>query len=316
MKQTGIFLIVFMVVAGCNAEGTKPEHQKNINAEVRALVDETLQNMVFVKGGSFMMGDYVHVPISEGRYAAYWDNDWDSKPAHKVVLDSFHIGRYEVTFREYDIYSKANNIPLIDEKYIGRTEGFAKYRKPDKPVAEVSWQEARDYCHWLGRLTGLPFDLPTEAQWEYAARSRGRYVGFATDTGLADIGHNFPPFERYGHPVGTYPPNPMGIYDMSNNATEWVLDWYAEDYYQHSPENNPKGPETGTKKVARSGSYLESPGASTVYSRRAVDPDMRVYTLGFRCAINQPNPIPQAHVPDDSEVEKALAPYLKPPAKP
>ncbi len=312
MKQTGIFLIVFLVVAGCNVEGTKPEHQKNINAEVRALVDETLKNMVFVKGGSFMMGDYVHVPISEGRYAAYWDNDWDSKPAHKVVLDSFHIGKYEVTFREYDIYTHATNKPTLAPRAL---KVKMPYRQPDKPAVKLTWQEARDYCHWLGRLTGLPFDLPTEAQWEYAARSRGRYVGFATDTGLADIGRNFPPFEEYGHPVGKFPPNPLGIYDMSANVDEWVLDWYAEDYYQDSPEKNPKGPEFGTKKVVRGGSYLESPGGSTVYGRKALEPDSRIYNQGFRCVINQPNPIPQAHVPDDTEVEKALAPYLKPPAK-
>ncbi len=316
MKRTGIFLVILSSITACNTGSTKDEEANGTETTVRDLVSETLKNMVFVKGGSFMMGDYIHVPISKDRYPAYWSRHWDSKPAHKVTLDSFHIGKYEVTFREYDIYSKANNIPLIDEKYIGRTEGFAKYRKPNKPVAEVSWQEARDYCHWLGRLTGLPFDLPTEAQWEYAARSRGRYVGFATDTGLADIGRNFPPFERYGHPVGKYPPNPLGIYDMSANVDEWVLDWYAEDYYQHSPEKNPKGPKSGTKKVVRGGSYRESPEGSTVYNRRPTKPDMRVYTLGFRCVINQPNPIPQAHVPDDAEVEKALAPYLKPPAKP
>ena len=312
MKQTGIFLVVFLVVASCNANGTKTEHQKNIDAKVRALVDETLKNMVFVKGGSFMMGDYVHIPISEGRYPAYWSHGMDSKPAHKVALDGFHIGKYEVTFREYDIYTHATNRPPLAPRAL---KVKMPYRQPDKPAIEVTWQMARNYCHWLGHLTGLPFELPTEAQWEYAARSRGRYVGFATDTGLADIGRNFPPFERYGHPVGKYPPNPLGIYDMSANVDEWVLDWYAEDYYQHSPEKNPKGPESGTKKVIRGGSYRESPGGSTVYSRKAVTPDTDLSTLGFRCVINQPTPIPQAHIPDDAEVEKALAPYLKPPAK-
>ncbi len=317
MKHIGIFLVILSSITACNASGTKDGEPNETGTAVNDLVAETLKNMVFVKGGSFMMGDYVHIPISEGRYPAYWSHGMDSKPAHKVTLDSFHIGKYEVTFREYDVYAKANNLPLPAGKYIGRKSitGITRFRKPDKPATKVSWQEARDYCHWLGRLTGLPFDLPTEAQWEYAARSRGRYVGFATDTGLADIGRNFPPFEEYGHPVGKFPPNPLGIYDMSANVDEWVLDWYDEDYYQHSPEINPTGPKTGTKKVVRGGSYLESPGGSTVYGRKALEPDSRIYNQGFRCAINQPTPIPQAHIPDDAEVEKALAPYLKPPAK-
>ncbi len=312
MKQIGILLVILFAITACNAGGKKEGEANETETAVRELMEESLKNMVFVQGGSFMMGDYVHIPISEGRYPAYWSHGMDSKPAHKVTLDSFHIGRYEVTFREYDIYTKTTNKPTLASRAL---KVKMPYRQPNKPAIEVTWQMARDYCRWLGHLSGLPFDLPTEAQWEYAARSRGRYVGFATDTGLADIGRNFPPFERYGHPVGTYPPNPLGLYDMSANVDEWVLDWYAKDYYQHSPEENPQGPGTGTKKVIRGGSYRESPGGSTVYSRKSVTPDTDLSTLGFRCAINQPTPIPQAHIPEDAEVEKALAPYLKPPAK-
>ncbi len=313
MRRIGNLLLVLFVITACNAGGKKEGEANETETAVRDLVAETLKNMVFVQGGSFMMGDYLHEPFPEDSGPAYWTPHRDNKHVHKVTLDSFHLGKYEVTFREYDIYTRATNKPTLAPRAL---EVKMPYRQPDKPAVKLTWQEARDYCHWLGRLTGLPFDLPTEAQWEYAARSRGRYVGFATDTGLADIGRNFPPFERYGHPVGKYPPNPLGIYDMSANVDEWVLDWYAEDYYQHSPEKNPKGPETGTKKVVRGGSYRESPGGSTVYSRKALKPETRVYIQGFRCAINQPTPIPQAHIPDDAEVEKALAPYLKPPAKP
>ncbi len=250
MKQIGILLLILSAITACNAGGTKDGVPNETETAVRELMEETLKNMVFVQGGSFMMGDYVHIPISEGRYPAYWSHGMDSKPAHKVTLNSFHISKYEVTFREYDIYTHATNRPPLAPRAL---KVKMPYRQPDKPAIEVTWQMARNYCHWLGHLTGLPFDLPTEAQWEYAARSRGRYAGFATDTGLADIGRNFPPFERYGHPVGKYPPNPLGIYDMSANVDEWVLDWYAEDYYQHSPEENPKGPETGNKKVIRGG---------------------------------------------------------------
>lgn len=311
MKRLICFLTALLLTA-CQAggEAQPPSGNPETSPDVRALVDRTLKQMVFVEGGTFMMGDYVHEPFPGDSGPAYWSRFWDSKPAHEVTLDGFHIGQYEVTFREYDIYTRATGQPLLEARAL-RLD--MPYRKDDKPATGVDWHQARAYCQWLGSLTGLPFDLPTEAQWEYAARSRGRYVGFATDNGLYEKGRNFPPFERYGHPVGTYPPNPLGLYDMSANADEWVLDWYDPDYYKKSPRHNPRGPDTGTKKVVRSGSYLESPGGSTVYSRKASFPDVGVYNRGFRCVINRASPLPQARIPDPKALEKLQE---KPPAKP
>ena len=301
-------LLAALLLAACQGDGTATE----TDAAVRGLLERTLGDMAFVEGGTFMMGDYVHEPFPGDSGPAYWNRFWDSKPAHKVTLDGFHIQRHEVTFREYDVYTRATGQPLVEEYWVGRTSGIGQFRQPDKPVTMISWYQARVYCRWLGEQTGLPFDLPTEAQWEYAARSRGRYVGFATDNGLYERGRNFPPFERYGHPVGAYPPNPLGLYDMSANADEWVLDWYAEDYYRRSPKRNPRGPETGTKKVVRGGSYLEDPGGSTVYSRKALEPDAKLYIQGFRCVINRATPIPEAHIPDPAALEKLVE---KPPAE-
>ncbi|WP_049191966.1 formylglycine-generating enzyme family protein, partial [Serratia marcescens] len=109
--------------------------------------------------------------------------------------------------------------------------------------------------------SGKKIDLPTEAQWEYAARSRGQYLPFATDNGELEKGKNIPDEEQLDeytdglgipiYPIGKYPPNPLGLYDMGLSGSEWVNDWYASDYYSHSPVKDPKGPSNGTKKVLR-----------------------------------------------------------------
>jgi formylglycine-generating enzyme required for sulfatase activity len=131
--------------------------------------------------------------------------------------------------------------------------------------AGAYWQEAKDYCLWLGQISGHPFDLPTEAQWEYAARSRGQFFATATDDGNWDKGRNAP-FSQQAekiakmyadtsdrrYVVGLFPPNPLGLYDMSYMAWEWTNDWYAEDGYEKVSARDPVGPASGTEKVIRS----------------------------------------------------------------
>jgi formylglycine-generating enzyme required for sulfatase activity len=161
---------------------------------------------------------------------------------------------------------------------------------------------SQDYCHWLGEKTGLPLDLPTEAQWEYAARNRGGYVLFATDNGNYEIGKNianneqkihFSGLHLFSFIIGKFPPTPLGLYDMAGNGVDWINDWYAEDYYSRSPEIDPQGPDSGKYKVIRG--YLGGGGAftnQTVY-RQFVRPDpdkeeggiMPIYN--FRCVVNK-----------------------------
>ncbi|CDI22807.1 conserved hypothetical protein [Klebsiella pneumoniae subsp. pneumoniae SA1] len=125
----------------------------------------------------------------------------------------------------------------------------------------VTWQQAKDYCQWLGKESGKKIDLPTEAQWEYAARSRGQYLPFATNNGNFELGSNIPEQKKldeytdgYGfpiYPIGKYPPNPLGLYDMGLSGAEWSNDWYSTDYYSHSPIYDPQGPVKGNEKVLR-----------------------------------------------------------------
>ncbi|BEK75362.1 hypothetical protein EATA6166_32540 [Enterobacter asburiae] len=141
--------------------------------------------------------------------------------------------------------------------------------------AIVTWNEANNYCNWLKNETGLPFSLPTEAQWEYAARSRGRNVLVATDDGVwrenekNGEGENYATDEdrstveeKFGinalsvfFPVDQYPPTSFGLYGMADNGYEWVKDWYDPEYYQHSPRKDPQGPEKPVVKDEDTGQY-------------------------------------------------------------
>jgi formylglycine-generating enzyme len=258
-------------------------------AQKKALYDKTAAGLLFVEGGSFMMGDGgTEFTDETGRkYKGYWTGDRDTKPAHKVTLDSYSMMKYEVTYEDYDYFCKTTNRPLQEERSIGYPE-----RAPNAPVWGATWQDAKDYCQWLGDETGLPVDLPTEAQWEYAARSRGRNVGFATDNGKLDFRRNYrgkgAPW--YPQPPGTYPPNPLGLYDMTGNVWEWVDDWYAADYYRHSPELNPKGPEKGKRKIMRGSSVIGSPEFKLLY-RRKPEPPESTDGGGIRCVVNLPTPV-------------------------
>lgn len=171
----------------------------------------------------------------------------------------------------------------------------------------VTWQQAKDYCQWLGKESGKNIDLPTEAQWEYAARSRGQYLSFATNNGKFEEGENIPnenKLDEYTdgvglpyYPFGKYPPNPLGIYDMGLSGSEWVNDWYASDYYSNSPVNDPQGPENGTRKVLRGYVGGDSQYALTIFRQSKfpvpkinADDDYEKFGIGpqyvFRCVMN------------------------------
>jgi formylglycine-generating enzyme required for sulfatase activity len=262
--------------------------QNPIGARVELLRKKALKDLVFVRGGRFVMGDWGYI------------KDANAHPQHPVVLTSFYISRYMVTYAEFDTYTDATGTPRTAEKTVPDREN-----RHSLVPAGATWQRARDYCQWVGQITGLPFDLPTEAQWEYAARSCGQLFVFPTDDGNVRRGLNVPVTGQESrlhplqpaialYPVGMFPPNPLGLYDMAHNGTEWVLDWYDAEYYKYSPLSDPKGPETGTRKVKRSIPIGESPGFYGISAgRRAADPELMgvreqgsLLNSGLRCVVN------------------------------
>ena len=283
-----IFTLILIFLCSCNTNVTKKDHT---SIEVQSLIDKTYEKMIFVEGGSFMMGDPRQAfadALGKDAWTQYFTSD-RNVPVHRVKLDSYYMGAYEVTYADYDIYSNAVGKDLVLKKYLARA---GNVRSPQNPVG-VGWHSANDYCLWLGEKTGLSFALPTEAQWEFAARNRGQLVVFATNNGKIERGVNFPEHSKYPQTVGSFPPNPLGIYDLSGNAIEWVNDWYQKDYYAHSPEKNPQGPATGTEKVKRGGgAYLGPQDSTTVVRSSSPYLDKNYPSTSFRCVINTDEPLP------------------------
>ena len=214
---------------------------------MKAFLAKTQEDLVFLKGGTFDMGDW-GAEVNKGGLP--FDGTPDSKPLHKVTLDGFFISKYPVTYADFDLFTASLRMPRINQAKVVR-----RYRKPDNP-AGVTWEGARDYCEWLAKQTGKKFVLPTEAQWEYAARSEGKRHVYPTNNGQSEPGKNLPSYEQMKAAgglvtVSSFPPNPAGIYYMSAGVHEWMQDWYGGDYYSHSPAKNPAGPATGSQHVTR-----------------------------------------------------------------
>lgn len=249
-----------------------------VEERVVKLRKKVIEDLVYVRGGSFMRGDFAKLMGVEGVTRMTYNED--DKVVREITLSDFWISRYKTTYAEFDVFTDATGRKRTGMEYEG------KYRHPRVP-AGTYWQDAKDYCQWLGKITGYPFDLPTEAQWEYAARSRGQFFMIATDDGNIAYGRNIPyaaEAEKLSptrgsmgtYPVGIFPPNPLGLYDMSYNGQEWVNDWYAEDAYKSVEEQNPQGPNTGSAKVIRGWTYGDSLKIGTnVWRRKRLPIPMR-----------------------------------------
>ena len=294
-----------------SVERLHPDIDAELKQQVAEIAVRSIENQIFVEGGSFNMGDF-GMPCNIDHNKPVYDpndvcnstiNPYD-RPVHKVTLDSYSLSKYETTVYEFEHFKLAHNQPLPEPEF-RKDEPDHWMFTPVNPTGTQKWQEAKDYCLWIGQLTDDKFDLPTEAQWEYAARERGKYIYYATNDGTLKDNQNFPrtAFQKVELlPVDSFPPSPLGFYHLQSNAVEWVNDWFDPDYYKHSPEYNPQGPEGPVEasihndpprilKVMRGGSTSWSP---TVIMRRATAiPDVEVHApkLGFRCAIRDANPI-------------------------
>lgn len=244
----------------------KPNSNAAIDARVQALLKKVKRSLRPLKPGTFEMGDWGN------EHGVPYDFDAYTRPLHKVTLDGFSMMAYKVTFDDFDVFTDATG-----KERITMGEREIEERAPKRPVG-VSWYGAKAYCEWLGKMTKSSFDLPTEAQWEYAARAGGKKMLFATDNGKLQRPRNFPKEWEYGEAepplpdVGSYPPNPAGLYGMSENTHEWVNDWFHEEYYKTSPRKNPTGPELGTKKVVRGSVGGKAEIAAMVFMRAAREP--------------------------------------------
>ena len=215
--------------------------------------------LVFVEGGGFYMGDL------------FYQQNPDALPVHPVYLDDFYIGKYPVTFEEYDAFTSAYEFPRPNDD--GRGRG-------SRAVVNVTWDEALAFCNSLG------FRLPTEQEWEYAARSGGRHEVFSGTNArdsldyFAHYSYNSPPSSR---PVGTKLPNGLGIYDMSGNVYEWIGDWYMQ--YHSNPRRRYKfSLDRSDFRVIRGGSSMQLPFTIRTYWRVYTFSDTRSPQIGIRCA--------------------------------
>ncbi|WP_111750949.1 formylglycine-generating enzyme family protein [Providencia heimbachae] len=271
-----VLLIGFGLLMGCDQQFTAEQETQK-----QQLINDSHQNMVSIPGGRFQMGDFGDLVELKIPYST----DPSTKPLHWVSLHDFKMSKYRVTWGEFnrwlalqgrealELYTKRKNSKISNWDELG-----------DNYPAQVSWQDAKTYCQWLGEHSGKKTDLPTEAQWEYAARSGGQFLIY----GNSDNKMHYPEdparnFISWWKPAGSFAPNPIGLYDMMGNGVDWVNDWYGADYYQYSPEDNPQGPESGTKKVVRG--YLGSFDATLTITRGKDAPDTE-FGNGFRCVEN------------------------------
>ena len=275
-------------------------------------------NMIFIKGGTFEMGD------------VFDDNHYkDEKPVHEVTVSDFYLSS--------TVMSSAFIIDKMRKKFPGITQTYmlhfmcavpacitlAMLEKSDNlPLTNVSWYNCVEICNWLSLMDGFEpvytidgenvtvnweatgYRLPTEAEWEYAAREGGKKVRFGNGHNILRSDEvNFNAMSSYkrpyseagqyrGHtvPVDSFAPNALGLYNMSGNVWEWCQDFWDSEYYRHSPSNNPRGPEIGNSRVVRGGSWLNYPDNCRYAFRNYFYPDNSFNNVGFRVCRSKPLP--------------------------
>jgi sulfatase modifying factor 1 len=285
LRSIAAALLAILLLAGCGSSVPTPPIPSP--TATKPAVQALFPDMVLVEAGSFEMGSADGYP--------------DQQLVHTVRLTRpFYIGKYAVTFEEYDRFCEDTGRTLPDDR--GRGRGTL-------PVINVTWYDAAAYCNWLSEKEGLTpcyrgsgrtiqcdfsangYRLPTEAEWEYAARGGNKSLGFtyAGSDNPDEFAWYAANSEGLIHPVGQKKPNELGLYDMSGNLYEWCWDWYDGDYYAASPADDPKGPSLppvattprGPERVRRSGSWRED-AASIRVAFRSFDYATYVGDNGFR----------------------------------
>ena len=201
------------------------------------------------------------------------------RPVHRVWVDAFQLAATQVTNVEYGGFLRAMAAP--PPPFWQDTN----FNHPQQPVAGVSWHEAGRYCEWLSSQMARAYRLPTEAEWECAARGGLEQKQFPWGD---DPPQSLPDYstrwQTGPEPVARYAPNGFGLYDIGDNVHEWCSDWYDPNYYAVSPERNPRGPETGQRKSSRGGSWRHHIKVARCSARSSIPPEFQYADYGFRIA--------------------------------
>ena len=227
---------------------------------------------------TIVLPELVRVP--EGWFAMGSERGFDcERPVHRVWVEAFLLAACQVTNAEYAVFLRETGAAAPP------TWKHPDFCAPRQPVVSVSWFEAAAYCEWLARASGRRYRLPTEAEWERAARGgeEGKPYPWGEE----------PPQSRPGYasrwlrgpePVGRGAPNAFGLYDLCENVHEWCRDWFDAGYYAVSPERNPAGPESGVRRASRGGSWRHHIKASQCHTRSSIPPGFQYADYGFRVA--------------------------------
>ena len=252
-----------VLVVGCGDDDNEEDAQtsssdqngSNVNYKVYTVKGVSFK-MIAVKGGTFQMG------IDDGY-------EWE-KPVHQVTLSDYYIGETEVTQELWNAVMGSN-----PSKFTGNMQ---------RPVEKVTWNDCQTFISKLNQLTGKTFRLPTEAQWEYAARGGNKSKGYtySGSNAIDDVAWYNDNSDRMTHPVKTKAPNELGIYDMTGNVYEWCSDWYGS--YSSAAQTDPTGPSTGSYRVGRGGSWDSYALYCRVADRNFIGPAYSFNGLGLRLA--------------------------------
>lgn len=206
----------------------------------------------------------------------------DEKPTHRVWVDAFEIAAFQTTNAEYARFLENTRHPppsLWDDP---------NFKNPEQPVVAVSWLDAVAYCDWLSGTLGKKYRLPTEAEWERAARGgvEGEMFpwGNCAPEELPDYASRW---KSGPEPVGLYAPNPYGLYNLGDNVHEWCADWYDAGYYAASPERNPQGPLSSSRRASRGGSWRHHIKVTRTAARSSIPPEFKYADYGFRVAASE-----------------------------
>lgn len=292
---TTALIFLFLYKYGHGFPGINPT-PRQLTVSDRTTEGDVTPDMVYVKGSTFRMGG----PTGKAHSAL---------PVREISINSFMISRYEITFDQFDLFCKAENIPLPPDGGYGRG---------DRPAGNVNWYDAVSYCNWLSEYEGLDpcyqffpghrdkgnmsiFDsekllvvceyskngyrLPSEAEWEFAAAGgvSSRNFIYSGSNNVHEVAWYFDNGGKYPNTVGAKLPNELGLYDMSGNVYEWTSGWYMRNYPDiQEGDINPVGPDKGSSKVVRGGSCFFDSRGCRIWYRKALQPACRVPYVGFR----------------------------------